>query len=278
MACRAAGLRRIGRVRVIRRHARLWWRCVLNALARETEYRANAFATVAEGAAQVALAVVTFLVVYQFTPSIGGWTRSQALILVGIYRIAEGLINVQVAPNMVAIGGAIRRGDMDYVVLRPVSSQFLVSARTLALSECANVAIGLGITAYAVHAAGVGWSVGGLLRATVLLLCGVMLLYAVWFAIMTCSFWLVQVNNLDVLFFAVFEAARYPVAYFSSAIRALLTFVVPVAFATTFPVEALLGRVDVRLIPLGLGLAAIALVLTHLFWNVAVRSYSSASS
>lgn len=114
--------------------------------------------------------------------------------------------------------------------------------------------------------------------ATVLLLSGVMLLYAVWFAIMTCSFWLVQVNNLDVLFFAVFEAARYPLAYFSSAIRALLTFVVPVAFATTFPVEALLGRVDVRLLPLGLGLTAIALALTHLFWNVAVRSYSSASS
>lgn len=262
----------------VRRHAKLWWRCVLNALARETEYRANAFATVAEGAAQVALAVVTFLVVYQFTPSIGGWTRSQALILVGIYRVVEGLINVQVAPNMMAIGSAIRRGDMDYVLLRPVSSQFLVSARTLALSECANVAIGLGITVYAVHAAGVGWNIGGLLQATVLLLCGVVLLYAVWFAIMTCSFWLVQVNNLDVLFFAVFEAARYPVAYFSSAIRALLTFVVPVAFATTFPVEALLGRLDVRLIPLGLGLTAIALVLTHLFWNVAVRSYSSASS
>jgi ABC-2 type transport system permease protein len=278
MAFWAAGLWSLGRVMIVRRHARLWWRCVLNALSRETEYRVNAFATMAEGAAQVTLAVVTFLVVYQFTPSIGGWTRPQALILVGMYRIVEGLINVQVAPNMVAIGGAIRRGDMDYVLLRPVSSQFLVSARTLALSECANVVIGVGITVYAVHAAGVGWSLVGLLQATVLLLCGVMLLYAVWFAIMTCSFWLVQVNNLDTLFFAVFEAARYPVAYFSSAIRALLTFVVPVAFATTFPVEALVGRLDGRLVPVGLGLTGISLVLTHLFWNVAVRSYSSASS
>lgn len=265
-------------MRSIRRHTRVWRRCVLNALARETEYRANTVATVAEGMAQVTLAVVTFLVVYRFTPSISGWTRSQALILVGIYRIAEGLINLQVAPNMVAIGSAIRRGDMDYVLLRPVSSQFLVSVRTLMLSEAANVCIGIGITVYAAHAAGVQWSTGGVLGAGLVLCCGVVLLYAVWFAIMTCSFWLVQVNNLDVLFFAVFEAARYPVAYFRGAMRAFLTFVVPVAFATTFPVDALLGRADARLVPLGLGLAATSLVATHLFWNLAVRSYSSASS
>jgi ABC-2 type transport system permease protein len=265
-------------VKSVRRHARVWRRCVLNALARETEYRANTVAIVAEGMAQVALAVVTFLVVYRFSPSISGWTRSQALILVGIYRVAEGLINLQVAPNMTAIGGAIRRGDMDYVLLRPVSSQFLVSTRTLVLSEWANVCIGLGITVYAAHAAGVRWNVGGVLEAAVVLCCGVVLLYAVWFAIMTCSFWLVQVNNLDVLFFAVFEAARYPVGYFRGAMRALLTFVVPVAFATTFPVDALLGRADPRLVPLGLGLAATALIVTHHFWNAAVRSYSSASS
>jgi ABC-2 type transport system permease protein len=265
-------------MRSLRRHIRVWQRCVLNALACETEYRANILTTVAEGMAQVALAVVTFLVVYRFTPSISGWTRSQALILVGIYRVAEGLINLQVAPNMVAIGSAIRRGDMDYVLLRPVSSQFLVSVRTLVLSECANVCIGIGITVYAAQAAGVRWSIGGVLEAGVILCCGVVLLYAVWFAIMTCSFWLVQVVNLDVLFFAVFESARYPVGYFRGAMRALLTFVVPVAFATTFPTDALLGRADLRLVPLGVGLAAIALLGTHLFWNMAVRWYSSASS
>jgi len=194
----------------IRRHARVWRRCVLNALARETEYRANTVAIVAEGMAQVALAVMTFLVVYRFTPSIAGWTRPQALILVGVYRVAEGLINLQVAPNMASIGSVIRRGDMDYVLLRPVSSQFLVSVRTLTLSEGANVCIGLGITLYAAHAAGVQWSVSDELQAGIVLCCGVVLLYAVWFAIMTCSFWLVQVNNLDVLFFAVFGGRQVP--------------------------------------------------------------------
>jgi len=58
----------------------------------------------------------------------------------------------------------------------------------------------------------------------------------------------------------------------------LLTFVLPVAFATTFPAQALRGDLDPRLLVVGVGLAGLALVVTHRFWNDAVRRYSSASS
>ena len=92
------------------------------------------------------------------------------------------------------------------------------------------------------------------------------------------SFWLVQVDTLDTLFYSVFETARYPVSFFKGLIRAVLTFAIPVAFATTFPAQALLGTVDLRLLLAGVALATLALLLTHLFWNYAVRYYSSASS
>lgn len=78
--------------------------------------------------------------------------------------------------------------------------------------------------------------------------------------------------------YGIFEAARYPVTYFKGVARALLTFAVPVAFATTFPSQALLGTADLRLLLPGLALAASALIATHMFWSCAVRHYSSASS
>jgi ABC-2 type transport system permease protein len=259
-------------------HLRLWRRFLLLAVARETEYRGNLLATTLEGAAQVALAIVTFLVVYRFTASIAGWTRDQALVLAGIYRVADGLISLQIAPNMISISGAIRRGELDYVLLRPVSSQFLISTRTLNLAEGVNVFIGLGIVAYAGSRAGIAWTPIHLAEAASLLFWGLLLLYTVWFAIMTCSFWLVQIDNLDNLFLGAIEGAKYPLSYFKGVVRAFLTFVIPVAFATTFPTEALLGRVDVRLLLAGPALALTALLATHLYWNLAVRNYSSASS
>jgi ABC-2 type transport system permease protein len=167
---------------------------------------------------------------------------------------------------------------MDFLLLRPVSSQFLVSLRMLALPEAVNAVIGCGVAIYAGHLAGVRWSIAAIGEAAVFMLCGLILLYALWFATMTCSFWLVQVDTLDTLFYGVFETARYPVAFFKGLVRAVLTFAIPVAFATTFPAQALLGTADLHLLLAGLALATVALILTHLFWNYAVRYYSSASS
>ena len=260
------------------RYLRLWRRFVITAFAREAAYRVNFLLGVGEGLAQLALAVVTILLLYRFTDSVAGWSRAQVLILVGIYRVIDGLIALQVAPNMLAISGYIRDGEMDFLLLRPVSSQFLVSLRLLSLPNAVNVLIGLALTVYAANSAGVHWSVPGIAEAVVFGLCGLLVLYALWFATVTCAFWLVQVDTLDTLFYSAFETARYPVSFFKGIVRALLTFAVPVAFATTFPAQALLGRADARLLPVGLLLTALGLCGAHLFWRFATRHYSSASS
>ena len=260
------------------RYARLWRQFLVTAFVREAEYRFNFLLGVAEGLAQLALAVLTFLLVYRFTDSVAGWSRSEALLLVGIYRIVEGILALQIAPNMMAISGAIRRGEMDVLLLRPVSSQFLVSLRRFSLPDGVNILVGVALTVYAGNLAGVQWTLPGIAAATGFIICGLVLLYAIWFGIVTCSFWLVELSTIGTLFYSFFETGRYPVSFFRGLVRAVLTFVVPVAFATTFPVDALLGRADLRLLLAGALMAVFGLIATHMFWNYAVRHYSSASS
>ena len=154
------------------RYLRLWRQFVITAFMREAEYRMNFVIGVGEGLAQLALAVISFLLLYRFTDQVAGWTQAEVLMLVGVYRIVEGLINLQIAPNMRAISGYIRNGEMDFMLLRPVSSQFLVSLRTLELPEGVNVLIGLLLLIYAGGAAGVRWSAGSVLAAGAFGLCG----------------------------------------------------------------------------------------------------------
>jgi ABC-2 type transport system permease protein len=260
------------------RYIKLWRRFFLNAAVRETEYRASFFLAVFEAIARLALVWLTFGLMYRFTDQVAGWTQDEVLVLVGVFRIVDGFIHAFVSPNMGRIPAYIREGELDFHLLRPVDSQFFVSTRRMELSQLADVAIGITIVLYGAGRAGVTWSPLVVGQAVLIALCGLLLLYAAWFAIMTCAFWLVSIGNLDELFFGLWEGARYPVQFFSGAVRALFTFGFPVAFATTFPTEALLGRVPPWTLPVGLLLAAIALFGSHLFWGHALRHYESASS
>jgi ABC-2 type transport system permease protein len=224
------------------------------------------------------VAVLTFVLLYRFTSGIAGWSAAQALVLVGIYRALDGLLALQIAPNLMRISEYVGQGDLDFILLRPVASQFLVSLRWLRPAEAVNVLIGLALVAYAASRTGVTWTLAGTAMALVLAACGFALLYCLWFAIATCAFWLVKVEPLGYLFYDVWQTGRYPVDYFKGIARALLTFALPVAFATTFPARALRGDVDPRLVPLGIVFAALALVATHRFWSYALRHYASASS
>jgi len=104
----------------------------------------------------------------------------------------------------------------------------------------------------------------------------VALVYAIWVALMSLAFWFVAVENLSVLFDAVYEAARYPVSAYPGALRFVFVYLVPIAWTTTIPASALTGRLGPAAALGAAGVAALALALTRLLWRAALRRYTSA--
>jgi ABC-2 type transport system permease protein len=111
-----------------------------------------------------------------------------------------------------------------------------------------------------------------------MLLSGIIIVYALWLVMVSFAFWFVKIDNITELFFAFYEAGRYPVTVYRGAVRALLTFVVPIAFVTTFPASALLGRLDQATAITGFALAIGLFIVSNRFWDFAIKHYSSASS
>jgi ABC-2 type transport system permease protein len=104
------------------------------------------------------------------------------------------------------------------------------------------------------------------------------IVYSLWLVMSSFAFWFVKIDNITELFYAFYEAGRYPVTIYRGLVRALLTFVIPIAFVTTFPVSALLGRLDQNTAWIGVVFAVVLIVVSNRFWNFAIRHYSSASS
>ncbi len=81
-----------------------------------------------------------------------------------------------------------------------------------------------------------------------------------------------------VVFLAMWEAGRWPVGIYPDWLRYGMTFLVPVAFATTVPAEALAGRLTLESLAGALGLAIVFVAVSRWFWTIGIRQYSGASA
>ena len=260
------------------RHVRLWRRFFAQAVVRETQYRAHFLTTLLVGLVQLGLGIVPTLLLFGFTAEVHGWSRAEVIALVGVYQIVTGLIATFVAPNLNRMTTYLTEGELDSVLLRPVSSQFYLTLRWINVAELTNVASGIVVLVIGLVQSDLRPGFGQVVQAVVLVGCGLVLLTAVWSAMSFLAFWLQSVNPIGVVYLSMVEAGRYPLAFFPGVVRTFLTFAFPVAFATTFPVRALAGDLGWGPVALGLGLAVVAMTLVRLVWRRGLLTYSSASS
>jgi ABC-2 type transport system permease protein len=222
--------------------------------------------------------VVPLLVVYGARPAVAGWTFEEALVVMGFFLVVKGILEGAVNPSLASVIEHIRKGTLDFVLLKPADAQFLVSTAKFAPWRILDVLAGLAVFAHAFHRMGRAPSAGDVLGALALLACATAVLYSLWILVISAAFYVVRIDNLSFLFVSIYDAARWPVDVFQGALRLLFTFVVPLALMTTFPAVALLGRLDLALaLEALLGALAFA-AFARLVWLRAIGRYTSASS
>jgi len=260
------------------RHARLWRACFALALVRETQFRVNILTTVVIGLVQVGIGLIPILLLYSYTDEVRGWSQADVIVLLGMHGAMTGLLSMFVGRNMWAMTDYVTRGELDLLLIRPVNIQFHVTTRWIRPDQAFNVATGLIV-------AGVGIARGSatpgaldLVQATVVFLAGFVLVACVWSALSYMAFWTHSVSTVIMFFQDVMQAGRYPVTFFPGAMRVLLTAVVPLAFATTFPAQAITSGISWWLMSGSVAFAIVAVALLRLLWHFAIRRYSSASS
>jgi ABC-2 type transport system permease protein len=109
-----------------------------------------------------------------------------------------------------------------------------------------------------------------------MLIVAVAVLYSLGVLTVSAAFYVVRIDNLSHLFAAIFDAARWPVGVFRGAVRAVFTFVVPLALMTTYPAQALLGTLPGATLAAAFLGAAAALVASRAVWKGALARYTSA--
>lgn len=259
-------------------HVAVWRQAFSQALSRELQFRSQAIATVVVGTLGLLISLLPVLLLFTFTEDVKGWTAGQTVALVGVYQVMASVLAAFITPNLTRMHSYVSRGDLDQVLVRPVSSQLYVTARWFAPAELTGVGSGAVVLVVGLIAAHIAPSPLDVLLFMAWLAIGIMLLTCLWSNLAYLEFWFQAANSVGYLMYDIFGAGRFPLVFFPRAAQVVLTFLVPVGIATTVPVRALTGAFDVAWLPVGIGGLAVALALTRLHWNAALRKYSSASS
>lgn len=221
-------------------------------------------------------ALIPLFVVFRGREAVAGWSLGEALLVTGWFTLLQALLEGAINPSLTSVVEHIRKGTLDFVLLKPADAQFLVSTARFAPWRATNVLTAAVIFAYAFHRLGRAPDLAGVALALLLLACASLLLYSMWILTVSAAFYVVRVDNLTHLFDSIFDAARWPSAVFRGFWAILFTFVIPLALMTTFPALALLGKLPASHVVLAVGGSVAFALLARRLWLASLARYTSA--
>jgi ABC-2 type transport system permease protein len=247
-------------------------------LASAMAYRANFLIEGVLSAAWLALTLLPLIVLYGKRDAVNGWDLPSALVVMAYFTGLRAVLEGMISPSLVDLVERIRSGSFDYVLLKPIDAQAVVSASRYEPWKAFDLLGAIGIAIYAFWRRGTPPSPGDIALGLALFVAGAAAMYALWIVCAAASFWVGRLDNLMYLLGSIFDAGRWPVRVLPGIWRIIFTFVIPIAVMTTFPAMALLGTLDAPRALATIGGAIVMLIVSRLVWRSAIRSYTSASS
>jgi ABC-2 type transport system permease protein len=256
-------------------YAALW----KNSVTREMSFKGNFLLWIIVEILWFGLQLCFVSVIFDQTDSVGTWTKWQMVLLVGASNFIQQLYQAFFLTNCTNLSELVRTGKMDFFLLLPVNTRFLVSLRVVDLGAFVNALFALCVMTFAAVKLQLHPTLGQLAGFAALCAVGILIHYSLMFILATICFWTVRAQGIVWGYYNLFNIARMPDEAFRGAFKAVFTFALPVLLVSNVPTRVLADKITaptawLLLIGVGLAWAAIA----EWFWRVSVRRYTSASS
>lgn len=252
------------------------WR---NSVMREMSFKLNFVLWIVAEMMWFALQLCFMNVLYSHTESIAGWSKWEVVLLVGCSHFIQQLFTALFLSNVTELSELIRTGRLDFLLLLPVNTRFLISFRKVDLGAFVNAATAVGVIVYALIQLN---QVPRIVQVVVfLLLClvGTFIHYSLVFLLASVSFWTVRAQGIIWGYYNLFNIARLPDTAFRGFYKVVFTFVLPILLVSNVPARWLSEKSG-SLASVGL-LVLMALAcfgMSEAVWRYSLRHYTSASS
>lgn len=241
------------------------------------ENRANAFGTLLGAVIQFLITIIFIAVIFNYTKQVNGWSQNEMLFLAGIYRITLGLFYMLAQRGITFLWEYIRLGNLDYLLTKPINSQFFITFRATRPFEFVNIAIGTVLLLYILPKLGLTNNYFTYLVLLFNLSCGLVILYSIYYMLATLSIWITNFYSLGSMYSIFTNPLTYPTNIYGKSFTFIITYILPLGLVVSVPVEIFL-RHAYALTFFEILFAVFLFYSSTRFWNFALKHYTSASS
>lgn len=261
--------------RYLRVYAALW----KNSVTREMIFKSNFLLWIVVELLWFGLQLSFIGVLYLHTDHIGSWHKWQVVMLIGGSHFIQQIFQAFFLVNCTNLSELVRTGKLDFLLLLPVNTRFVVSFRQVDLGAFVNASFAVAVMGYAATQMHLVPSFIQVMGFLVLCLAGIVIHYSLMFLLASICFWTVRAQGIVWGYYNLFNIARMPDEAFRGLFRAVFTFAIPMLLVSNVPVRVLvkpLGSPKWALLLLGMSVACF--LVSEWGWRASLKRYTSASS
>lgn len=264
----------------LRRYAGIYAALWQNSVSREMSFKSNFLLWIVVELLWFGLQLGFIGVLYLHTEHIATWTKWEVVLLVGASHFIQQIFQAFFLINCTNLSELVRSGKLDFLLLLPINTRFVVSLRQVDLGAFVNAASALAVVGYAAHQLHLAFNlvhVGGFLALCV---AGIAVHYSLMFLLASTAFLTVRSQGIVWGYYNLFQVARMPDGAFPRGVfRAVFTFAIPMLLVSNVPARVLANKLTspIPILEL-LAMSAACMALSEWGWRASLRRYTSASS
>ncbi|GAB1470442.1 ABC-2 family transporter protein [Chloroflexota bacterium] len=241
-------------------------------------YRADAVVNILLNIMWLGWELLGLSIIFSNTDTLGGWGFGELVALLGVFRIVHTLMMTLVWPNTEKFNQSIRDGSMDYVILQPVSSMFLVTFSRINIWRSWDFILSIVLIVTGINLAGDVATPLSIFHFILLTISGAVVIYSLWIVLIAFTFYFTKFDNNVTLLQALLDSGRYPVSVYPQWLQIIVTFIIPIAVATTVPLKGLRQELGQAQVFMFIGIAIASFIVASQIWKLGLKKYSGASS
>lgn len=263
------------RFRELRVSTAVWRGLFRQAVMRDLQFRAQAWLHLLASIGELSVGVLPVLILTNyigFNPAIA----HISVVTVGVFAMTSGLMDCFMSPGLRRFDSAIRQGELDLALVRPVPTFFYAIMRWIQPTELAKCLTGAAVVGIAYATFHLPFDLGGVLVMMAWAFGGTVAYCTFWADLALLAFWVKSIEPVNDLVLAWRGAGQYPRVFFPRTFQVLLVSLAPAALSGSYPAEQLLQPAKTAiLLPL---VVIVSCAVTAAIWRCGLRHYDSASS